>query len=94
MDLPEIKKLDEIIKLCRKRGVKSFRMGEMEITLGDAEVAPARGAAKPAAETPKAFVQGDLDANGWEKLSPEEQMFYSVGGVGSQTASDETSGGA
>lgn len=35
MQLPDLKELDRVLALCRKRGVKIFTIGEISITLTD-----------------------------------------------------------
>ena len=36
MQLPDIKQLKAVILTCRKLGVKTVKIGELEITLGEA----------------------------------------------------------
>jgi hypothetical protein len=75
MELPDLNKLDALITLCRKRGVKVVRLGELEITLG--EDIPK---AKPRGKAAKKYETQD-EPESFDQLSEEEKMFYSVGGV-------------
>lgn len=72
MQLPDLKALDKIIALCRKRGVKSIKIDNVELTL--AESAPVSTYKKKA---PSLTPQPD-SAFETDTLSPEEMLFWSV----------------
>ncbi len=71
-DIPDLKYLEKLIALCRKKGVTVVKVGGLELTLSeDAPVSKPRG---KAANKPKE------DANppeSFDTLSPEDQLFYS-----------------
>ncbi len=73
MTLPEIKQLDKIIALCRKRGVSEITVEGVTIKLGDAPVKRNRQAKGPS----KPFHQDDNRVETSE-LTPEQLLFYSV----------------
>lgn len=76
MNLPDLKALDKLIALCRKRGVKTVKLGELELTLGDDAPAPQkRSKAKAAVSTES---QGEIES--FDMLSEEEKMFWSASG--------------
>ncbi len=79
-ELPSTKELNKIIALCRKQGIKSIKIGELELTLGDTVPAGKKPRGKSAAKVNHGE-QGEIETDGWENLSEEEQMFWSVGGV-------------
>ena len=75
MNLPETKKLKQIIALCRKMGVESIEFVGIKITLGtEPAKAPRKGAAKKHNESPTEEVETD---------SPTEQelLFWSTGAL-------------
>lgn len=77
MDLPSIKELNKIIKLCRTQGVAVFQFGELKITL--AEHAPA----KPKKSIQERILAGDsIQSTEVPDSMPseEELLFASVGG--------------
>lgn len=74
MELPDIKQLRAIVKECRKLGVASIRLGDVEIQLG-APIAKLQATAKaPIAST---AIQDDLIET--DTLTDDQLLFYSVG---------------
>ncbi len=76
MDLPDLKKLNKLVALCRKQGIKVFELGEMKITLTDDAPQRARNEFSPRAS--KASVQGNTVADSLP--SDEDLLFASCGG--------------
>ena len=77
MQLPDLKELDKLIALCRKRGVTVVKVGELQLTLSeDAPASKPRGkaAAKKAAEAPG-------EPENFDSLSEEDKLFWSTGGI-------------
>jgi vacuolar-type H+-ATPase subunit I/STV1 len=67
MELPDLSQLEEIIKICRKRGVKSFRIGEMQFTLTE--------------EAPKSSYKRNQEAkieDDYQEPSHEELLMWSA----------------
>ena len=60
MELPDLKQLDRLIALCRKRGVETVKIGELELTLSE------RTPVKPKKASDGQAAQADADD--WEKL--------------------------
>ena len=82
MDLPNITDLGKVIDLCRKKGVKTFQIGELKFELGE-DPKPQR--ARQTQNTPDEIDPTDP----WAKfpageLSPEQLTYYSSGGVPGQ----------
>lgn len=69
MQLPDLKELDKVLALCRKRGVKTIRIGEVELTLTDE--AP-QSHYKRNQET-KSQIEDD-----YQEPSPEELLMWSA----------------
>jgi len=68
--IANLKDLQALLKLCRKQGVSSIKVGGTEITFGDMPK-------KQADATPD---EGDVpDDPNSDGLTPEELMFYSAG---------------
>jgi len=42
MTIPDIKKLEQLMKLCRKHGVETFNVGDISFTIGAAPIKPVR----------------------------------------------------
>ena len=89
MNLPDLKALEKLAKICRKAGIKTFKSGDVEFTLTDHEPKPAtrqskkkQEAAAAQQETAAEAPVGDVltDPDGWEKLSFEDKVFYSSTG--------------
>lgn len=75
MDIANLKELDALLKLCRKRGVTEIDLGIVKLKMGDLP-AEERAISGPEvdADNPYAnFPQGEL--------TPEQLMFYSSGGL-------------
>lgn len=84
MTLPDLKALDKLIALCRKRGVKTVKLGDLELTLGDDAPAPQRRSRAKAASP-----ESSLDEiESFDMLSDEEKMFWSASGGESGGESD------
>jgi hypothetical protein len=66
MQLPDIKQLKAVILTCRKLGVKTVKIGELEITLGEA---PAKAGRKAGAS---------VVAEPSEELTQEQLLMWSV----------------
>lgn len=74
----EVKDLDKLLQLCRKRGVIKLKMGDIELELSETS---------PIYSTQKKSVASSIDESPdkpWEQLSDEEKMFYSVGSPSSE----------
>jgi hypothetical protein len=65
MNLPDLKQLDKVIALCRKRGVSEITVGDITLKLG----------AKPS----KAPKHEELPIE--DTMTDEELMFWSAGNV-------------
>lgn len=79
MPLPDIKDLAKVIDLCRKKGVKTFTVGDISFELGEMPE-----------KTPRHSSQEDEDAydpaDPWAnfpagELTPEQLTYYSAGGA-------------
>lgn len=81
MTLPDLKQLNKLITLCRKRGVTFIKIDGIELSLSES---PIREATAPRASqskkkiTVKEFIDQALPA---DSPSPEELLFWSAGGV-------------
>jgi len=64
--MPDLQYVQDLIKLCRKNGVKVVKVGDMELTLSDT---PPKSRRKSESVPPPEE----------EQLTEEELMFYSVG---------------
>lgn len=79
MDLPDLKKLGQIIDLCRKKGVASIAIGEMKLEI--------RAELPESNYKRKQLVKEESDpinpyANFPEgELTPDQLMYYSSGGL-------------
>lgn len=75
MELPDLKKLNKLITLCRKRGIKVIKIDNIELTLSEDAPAPIKANKKGKYEE----LPGEKTmTDGWETLTPDQQMFYSV----------------
>lgn len=72
MNLPPLDQLELIIKLCRKQGVKSIKIDNVELTLADE-----RPITKRSKKTKHNEVQGDVES---DEPTQEELLLWSVGG--------------
>jgi hypothetical protein len=66
----EVKELDKLISLCRKRGVLKLKMGDIELELSEVVPPPHPKQTSTALDTAE---------KPWDQLSDEEKMFYSSG---------------
>jgi hypothetical protein len=86
MTLPDLKQLNKLIALCRKQGIKTIKMGELELTLSEeAPVKASRASRKAEPES----VQGEIDA--FDSLSDEEKLFWSVTGQTDESSEEGAS---
>jgi len=82
MDLPDLKKLKGIIALCRKTGVKTIKIDNIELTLS--EEAPM--SQYKASKASKNDVQGRVDTDG---PTNEELLFWSTGTLSMPSSTEE-----
>lgn len=78
MNLPDLKQLDKVIALCRKRGVKSIKIDNVELTLS--EDAPAKQTRKNKKSNTKEAEQVSATVDtAFESDSPteDELLFWS-----------------
>lgn len=75
MELPSLKELNKIIRLCRKQGIKVFELGDLRITLTD--TIPATPS-----KSKDTAVKASQQANTVPDSLPttEELLFWSAGG--------------
>lgn len=78
MNLPDLKELSRVIALCRKQGVKSIKIDNVELTLHDVAPLPAKRTRKAKSE-PTNF--GSDDEYTSEEPTELDMLFYSAGGV-------------
>lgn len=67
--IENLKDLQALLKLCRKQGVTSIKIGSAEIHFGDL---PKRASGTSDEES--------TDETATDELTPEQLMFYSAGG--------------
>lgn len=72
MNLPDLNQLELIIKLCRKQGVKSIKIDNVELTLADE-----RPISKRSKKAQHNEVQGDVVS---EELSEQDLLLWSANG--------------
>lgn len=73
----DLKQLDQLIKLCRKRGVTSVKIGDVELHLNQDQPQPRRQvSAKAKADQAYSPVSDMIESE--QELSEEELLFYSV----------------
>lgn len=77
MTLPDLKELDKLIALCRKRGIKTVKVGDLELTLDEAPVSKPRG---KAAQKPSYGSQEEFKTEGVP--SEEDLLFWSASAGG------------
>ncbi len=65
--IKDLKDFQALLKLCRKQGVTEVKLGDVAITFG---AMPSKGDATDEAEDPST-----------PELTPEQLMFFSVGGA-------------
>lgn len=71
------KELKKLAASCRAAGILHYKQGDVEFTLSPTAPAKIDKKDKKSNES----VQGEVESEGWESLSEEEKMFYSVGGI-------------
>jgi hypothetical protein len=79
MQLPDVKDLGKVIDLCRKKGVKTFQIGELKFELGEE---PQR----MRQQLNQSEIQEIDPTDPWAnfpagELGPEQLAFYSAGGL-------------
>lgn len=77
MNLPDLKELSRVIALCRKQGVKSIKIDNVELTLHD--VAPTPTKRRKQVKLPENL--GSDDQYTSEEPTELDMLFYSAGGV-------------
>lgn len=75
MNLPDLKQLDKIIGLCRKRGVKSIKIDNVELTLSDDAPIKNVRSSKTSSKTHESPTGNELETS---ELTEEQLLFYSV----------------
>lgn len=65
--IKDLDELQKLLKLCRKQGVQDIKLGDCHITFGEL---PRKQAASTESDDPET-----------EELTPEQMMFFSVGGA-------------
>lgn len=88
MERPDLTYVQDLIKLCRKQGVTTIKLGGLELTLSENTPAPAKPRGK-SAKRANHGEQGDIESDGWESLSDEEKLMWSSTG-GTPLDSSET----
>ena len=81
MNLPDLKQLDKLIALCRKRGIKSVQIDNLKIELGDA---PEQRSTKKAQAISQ--VEEDFES---DALTDEQLLHWSVTNLPSDTQPKE-----
>ena len=79
MDLPDLKKLNKIIALCRKQGVETIDLNGIKITLGSPPVKAKNTKALKIESNVKDQEQA-FQADGWDDLSEEDRLLWSSSG--------------
>lgn len=82
MQLPDLKALDKIIALCRRRGVKSIKIDNVELTLS--EDAPESTYKKKQAAKVNHGITADQISS--DEPSESELLFWSSGGLTEEEA--------
>lgn len=72
MIIKDLKELEVFLKLCRKQGVTEIKYGDCSVSFGEMTKKARKDSEE---EDPEAIPAG------FEALSPEQQMFFSVGGA-------------
>lgn len=85
MKLETLKDLDKLLLLCRKRGVRTCKIDNLEFHLEDLpEQAPkARRQVENVSgmtETLTATDNVTIPTDGWDSLTDDEKLFYSASG--------------
>lgn len=83
MKIDSIKDLDKVLVLCRKRGVQSIKIDNVEFHLGDVPSPVAPRALRTATQAP-IYAPGGITADTRidmpDELSPEQLLMWSTGG--------------
>lgn len=80
MDLPNLKELSKLIALCRKQGVKTVRVGELELTLDEHFEKGGRVSTKKESNSSTNEAAGGNPE--WDRLTDEEKLFWSADPAG------------
>lgn len=70
MNIPDLKQLDKLVQLCRKRGVKVIKIDNMELTLSDEAPTKSKKKQELPAGTPSIFES--------DSLTDEQLLQWSV----------------
>jgi hypothetical protein len=71
------KELAALAKACRKAGILHYKQGDIEFTLAPT---PLPKVVKSASKQTQS-IQGEVQVEGWDALSEEDKLYYSVGGI-------------
>lgn len=82
MQLPDLKELDKLIALCRKRGITTVKIGELQLTLSDEAPESKYKRAKATNQATVSYPDTQFES---DALTEEELMFYSVPTLASPT---------
>lgn len=72
--IKDLKELEKLLKLLRKQGITHFKMGEIDLTVGDLPQAQGQVETVDINDDPYAGFPAGV-------LTPEQLMYYSSGGV-------------
>lgn len=80
MNLPDLKQLDKVVALCRKRGIKSIKIDNVEITLSEDAPKTTKRKSRKAVSLDQL---PETEATSFESDTPSELelLFASCGGV-------------
>jgi hypothetical protein len=85
MTKEDLKLIKEIAATCRKAGISYFKNDKFEFTLTGEAPQPQKPRGKAAALKANATsIQDDVESEGFDKLSPEEQVLWSAGAFASE----------
>jgi hypothetical protein len=95
MNLPDLKALDKIIALCRKRGVKVIKIDNIELTLSEEAPVSAYKQTKAAKKSAYKLTKETDPMAGFESdsLTEDQLLFFSVapGGIPTDGSQEPTS---
>lgn len=79
MKLESIKDLDKLMILCRKRGIKTFKLDNIEFVLADVEYTEARPKSKTSVELQPLTNTDSLNIQ-TDSLTEEQMLMWSAQG--------------
>lgn len=82
MKVENLSDLSKLLDLCRKKGVTHLSVDGVSFELSERDPSPKRSKADASSEA------SDPSNPNWADLSPEEQMFYSAGGMPLQPSNE------